>query len=230
MSLTRKQIEYCHDSILGTSRAVDIVVFARAIEQLVRANAEQTSQIKYEAACSGLQYTKPSACGEISAIWIGSTRHALQSQAPSMVQSAPTASKPEVVAWVPITKPGQVKVGDKLRFTLCGDLHNRKARQILNAGTDQEEIIYDVGRNYYLITSWRLKEKEVKRTSNSLAHGSAALSDAVPAIQEPTQALSDSEILDAACAKGHRIEEGYLCFREKEIIDLARSLLAGKKS
>ncbi|MFC3457203.1 hypothetical protein [Massilia haematophila] len=57
-----------------------------------------------------------------------------------------------VMAWTPVTKPGQVRVGDKLRFTIGDKHYSQRAKLILHAGKEDEEVIYDKGRNFYFIT------------------------------------------------------------------------------
>jgi hypothetical protein len=39
---------------------------------------EKERTVEYEAACSGLRYTKPGACGEVSAIFIDGVRYKLE--------------------------------------------------------------------------------------------------------------------------------------------------------
>ena len=56
-------------------------------------------------------------------------------------------------AWTPITGPGQVQKGDRLRFTIGDKLYSEKAKLILLPSTDKEEVVYDIGRNFYFITS-----------------------------------------------------------------------------
>lgn len=55
--------------------------------------------------------------------------------------------------WKRITAPGQVKVGDKLRFTIGDVLFNERVKQIINPGYPDEELIYNKRRNFYVITS-----------------------------------------------------------------------------
>lgn len=63
----------------------------------------------------------------------------------------------KVPEWKPLTNYGQVKVGDRIMFELCGTTVKRTIGEILFGGTDKEEMIYDRGRNYYIITSMALK-------------------------------------------------------------------------
>jgi len=65
----------------------------------------------------------------------------------------------ETKTWQRITKPGQVKVGDELRFTIGDQKLSKKAKLIIAAGTDREEIIYNKSRNYYLITSMAINNE-----------------------------------------------------------------------
>jgi hypothetical protein len=55
--------------------------------------------------------------------------------------------------WQPVTAPGQVRKGDKLRFKIGDKEYSERAKLILHAGTDKEEVIYDKGRNFYFITA-----------------------------------------------------------------------------
>jgi len=55
-----------------------------------------------------------------------------------------------------LTLPGQIKEGDKLKITYKNEKINYIAEEILNPGTDREEIILDVDSNLYFITSMAL--------------------------------------------------------------------------
>lgn len=55
--------------------------------------------------------------------------------------------------WKRVRKPGQVSVGDKLRFTIGGKQKIKTAMKILHAGTEKEEVIYSTHKNFYFITS-----------------------------------------------------------------------------
>jgi hypothetical protein len=79
--------------------------------------------------------------------------------------------------WQPITKPGQVKVGDKLRFTIGDDKFSETAKVILHAGTDREEIIYNKRRNYYLITSLSIKNSGSSKNVEFLPQGQNSASN-----------------------------------------------------
>lgn len=59
----------------------------------------------------------------------------------------------DIPEWKPLTEAGQVSVGEKLRFTIGDKAHYQRAKLVLNAGTDKEEVVYDKGRNFYFITS-----------------------------------------------------------------------------
>lgn len=97
-----------------------------------------------------------------------------------LVKQTDTANPPTTVAidqeatphWMPITAPGQVKVGTKLRFTIGDKAHNETAKLILQPGTDQEEIIYNKSRNFYLITSMSIRNEGSQKNVEFLA-GSA---------------------------------------------------------
>lgn len=55
--------------------------------------------------------------------------------------------------WHPLSGAGQISAGDWLCFTVGGKFFCVQAREILNAGTDREEIIYNRSKNHYFITS-----------------------------------------------------------------------------
>ena len=71
------------------------------------------------------------------------------------IDAAMSASKvaTDAEGWQPITTPGQVSVGDKLRFTIGDEEYRETVKDLIEPGTDKEEIIYNIRRNYYLITS-----------------------------------------------------------------------------
>lgn len=60
----------------------------------------------------------------------------------------PTKSGP----WEPLSAPGQIKPGDWLHFTVGGKFICTKAKEILEAGTHREEVVYNRSRNHYFIT------------------------------------------------------------------------------
>ena len=99
--------------------------------------------------------------------------------------------------WAPVTKAGQVQVGDKLRFTIGDKAYSQRAKLILHAGTDKEEVIYDKGRNYYFITAMVLSgfsnHKNVEVLPRALAARPAA--PVVPegyvlVLKEPTNKMT----------------------------------------
>ncbi len=67
-----------------------------------------------------------------------------------IAQTAPQTEQSE--RWQSVTRPGQIDVGDWLSFTVGGCLICAKARDVLNPGTDREEVIYNRAKNYYFIT------------------------------------------------------------------------------
>ncbi|WP_439684820.1 hypothetical protein MNJPNG_04760 [Cupriavidus oxalaticus] len=69
------------------------------------------------------------------------------------------AQQSEAVAWQPITAPGQVSIGDKLHFTIGDTEYRETVKDLIDPGTDREEIIYNIRRNYYLITSMCMQNK-----------------------------------------------------------------------
>lgn len=72
------------------------------------------------------------------------------SDAAPIAQTAPHPEQSE--RWQSVTRPGQIDVGDWLSFTVGGCLICAKARDVLNPGTDREEVIYNRAKNYYFIT------------------------------------------------------------------------------
>lgn len=85
------------------------------------------------------------------------------------VISAIAASTKDASEWAPITAPGQVKVGTKLRFTIGDERFSETAKQILHPGTGEEEIIYNKRKNYYLITSMASQNKGSQKKVEFLA-------------------------------------------------------------
>lgn len=62
--------------------------------------------------------------------------------------------------WKPLTDYGQIKVGDSVTFYVGGKGElTETVKDVLNAGLDTEEIIYDTKNNYYFITSLALGGK-----------------------------------------------------------------------
>jgi len=55
--------------------------------------------------------------------------------------------------WQPLAGAGQVRKGDKLRFSIGDKSYCETAKLILNPGTDKEEVIYNIRQNFYFITS-----------------------------------------------------------------------------
>ena len=54
---------------------------------------------------------------------------------------------------VKLTAPGQIKRGCKIHCTFNGKSQTYRVKEIINAGTDKEEILVDVKQNIYFITS-----------------------------------------------------------------------------
>lgn len=75
--------------------------------------------------------------------------------------------------WKRITGPGQVKVGDKLRFTIGDVLFNQRVKQIINPGYPDEELIYNKRRNFYVITSNAITNFGSSKNVEYLARASA---------------------------------------------------------
>lgn len=51
-----------------------------------------------------------------------------------------------------LTAPGQIKLGSKIHCTFKGKPQTYRAKEILNAGTDREEVIINKKQNLYFIT------------------------------------------------------------------------------
>lgn len=76
-----------------------------------------------------------------------------QSKVPNLGNLAVQGEDSARLEWRRITAPGQVKVGDKLRFMIGDVLFNERVKQIINEGRADEELIYNKRRNFYVITS-----------------------------------------------------------------------------
>lgn len=55
--------------------------------------------------------------------------------------------------WEPLTSSGQVQLGDWMSFRVAGSHICAKATLIIDPGTEHEEIVYNVKKNHYFITS-----------------------------------------------------------------------------
>ena len=118
-----------------------------------------------------------SECGGIGAVW-DTTDYAAMADAgwAEMQREQAAQERAERVAagWLPITAPGQVAVGDKVRFTIGDAEYHETVKQILDPGTDKEELIYNKRRNYYLITSMAIANKGSQKNVMVLAVASPA--------------------------------------------------------
>ena len=67
---------------------------------------------------------------------------------------ASTGTPPRLPALVPVTGPGQVSEGDLLIMLVGSDrkLVHSKARNIIRPGTEDEEVVYNLAKNWYFIT------------------------------------------------------------------------------
>lgn len=101
-------------------------------------------------------------------VWEAMLAAAPEAPHPSAV-SASVPEQAEAASWKAITAPGQVKVGDKLRFTIGDKKYSQRAKLILHAGSDKEEIIYNRRQNYYLITSMAMANKGSQKDVQFLA-------------------------------------------------------------
>lgn len=70
-----------------------------------------------------------------------------------VVEQAAAPPAPVAPCWQRLTAPGQVKVGDTVRFDLGGEQKTHRVALVLEAGTEREEIIYHKRNNWYLITA-----------------------------------------------------------------------------
>lgn len=119
----------------------------------------------------------------------------------SIRPSAEPAGQQEVTPkWQRITKPGQVKVGDKLRFTIGDSKYSETAKRILNAGKCDEEIIYNKRRNYYLITSMAIANKGSSKNCEFLAIAATAEQLSTPgAARQGGDTCAEMRALCSAC-------------------------------
>ncbi|POA45528.1 hypothetical protein C1893_23010 [Pseudomonas sp. MPR-ANC1] len=72
---------------------------------------------------------------------------------PRLVQALHGAQQEKANEWSVLAAPGQIKPGDFLSFTVGGKPLCVKAKDVLFAGTDREEVIYRRRRNQYFITA-----------------------------------------------------------------------------
>lgn len=75
-----------------------------------------------------------------------------------------------------LTGYGQVKIGDRVEFSIGRDTYSEKVKKIINLGTDKEEVIYNVKKNFYFITSMVI--------AGSSNHRNLRITRPVPAIPE----------------------------------------------
>ncbi len=68
-------------------------------------------------------------------------------------EDAAAAGVPRLDEWQSLTGPGQIKVGDDLKFTIGSKHYFERVKQVLHAGTPLEEVVYNKGWNYYFIVS-----------------------------------------------------------------------------
>lgn len=59
--------------------------------------------------------------------------------------------------WRPLANQGQIQPGDYLSFTVGGRALCVKAQQVLFAGTDREEVVYNRRQNHYFITAMAME-------------------------------------------------------------------------
>jgi len=55
--------------------------------------------------------------------------------------------------WQPVTASGQVNVGDYISCTVGGVHVCSKVAQVIQPGTDREEVVYNLKKNFYFITA-----------------------------------------------------------------------------
>lgn len=71
--------------------------------------------------------------------------------------------------WQPLTGPGQIREGMKLRFVLSGKTIAATAKLILRAGTNREEVVYNRAKNHYFITSMAIDGTSAHKSVEFLA-------------------------------------------------------------
>lgn len=68
----------------------------------------------------------------------------------------PIAASPSIVPteqqWQDMTGYGQVKVGDFISFFIGEQHFDERVKEVLNPGTEREELIYNKKKNYYVIS------------------------------------------------------------------------------
>lgn len=78
-------------------------------------------------------------------------------------------------SWEPLTAAGQLSEGDEIRFTIGKRRYTEKVKCVLDAGTEAEEVIYNMRKNFYFITSMAVggssshKNVQVKRAAMDLS-------------------------------------------------------------
>lgn len=70
--------------------------------------------------------------------------------------ACPGVLREEEFNWRPLHSVGQLQEGDKIRFVLDGKEQTRRVKEVINPGTDKEEVIYNKRRNFYFITRMAL--------------------------------------------------------------------------
>lgn len=61
-------------------------------------------------------------------------------------------SSHETSPWKRLTGPGQIKTGDKIRFVIGSEKFEEEVCHVLDAGSMDEEILYNLNSNHYFIT------------------------------------------------------------------------------
>lgn len=104
--------------------------------------------------------------------------------------------------WQPLTGPGQIREGYKVRFILAGKTITATAKLILHSGTDREEIIYNRAKNHYFITSMAVDGTSQHKSVEFLS------SPNLPAIIEQAK-TEEREECAKACEKVWRGSDPY---------------------
>ena len=99
---------------------------------------------------------------------IAKARTALAAHPTNCPQAGDATPNAEPV-WAALTEAGQVKKGDKLRFNIGDKAYSETARQILFAGTDKEEVVYNKYQNFYFITSMAINGSSSHKNVEILA-------------------------------------------------------------
>ncbi|WP_437880868.1 hypothetical protein [Pseudomonas sp. LRF_L74] len=121
-----------------------------------------------------------------------------------------------------LVRPGQIEVGDELRFHVAGELVNAKAEQVLHPGSEQEEVVWDSRRNHYFNTCMAI--------DGTSSHKQVLIRIKPGVGPEPRTALDDDAILQLFADNAEHSElgdqNGYCIVRQRHAIAIAGALFA----